>query len=66
MHSKHKSNRRFDLGLIRQAKHAQKLLRAFPRADRGPTYSLNRGLDGLRPMNPIDEALGPHSLRVPR
>jgi len=66
MHSRHKSKRRFDLGLIRQAKLAQKLLRAFPNADRGPTYSLNRGLDGFRPMNPIDEALGPHSLRVPR
>lgn len=55
------SERRFDLGLIRQARLAEKLLESFTKGHRAPPA---RRVGDLRPTNPVDEALGPHSERA--
>ena len=57
---KRPEQRRFDLGLVRQAKLANKLLKSFAEK---PNASQRSRIRVLRPMNPVDEALGPDSLR---
>lgn len=57
--SKPKSQRRFDLGLIRESKLAKKLLRNFSLGNHGPTP--RHGPNRFRAINPVDEALGPYS-----
>lgn len=59
---KPKSQRRFALSLIRQANLAKKLLRRFSPENSGTTTASS--FYRLRPINPVDEALGPHSQRV--
>jgi hypothetical protein len=56
---KSKSEQRFDLGLLRQARLAKKLLRRFSPARRAD--SERHRLDTARSRNPVYEALSPRS-----
>jgi hypothetical protein len=59
-HRKSSKDRRFDLGLIRQAKLAKKLLKKYSSGEPPPSPKSYQ----VHPTNPVDEALGPHSNRV--
>lgn len=56
------AEQRFRQELFRQGKLAAKLLRNFSPEKHGA--SRRRHIGGILPMNPVDEALGPHSQRI--
>jgi hypothetical protein len=62
LRAKPKSERHFDLGLIRQEKLARKILRNCL-TDSVASRQRNR-IGGIRPANPVDEALSPQSQRI--